>query len=402
MKHIIACFFGIILIASCKIQETYKIDNYPVYNYPENITLMPFLDKENKFGYVNAETFEIVIPAQYIHAGRFVNGFAVAAKEDKKSNWRGYQHDYLIINKNNEVVLKNIDEVKIIDFEDGKTTFALTENYLGRKFYKGYFTLNIPYIARKPINTNYSLYNLNTGKLIWEEKFRYERAGYEIKFISNYMIFTLWYDNYVYEMQNDGIYIKVNKKVKEITEEINQENVFNNDGDHVNWLISNIDMDLLIQNLPENLRIGRWYNYNKIWENNDDWIYHVMKDDDSNGRLINLSFDDASIGRGFIRPLREKTWLFSVDLITQDKKEYTALYDASENKWMIHPIEKRYEYEHFVTTEFDDWIKHNNDFYNIRTRDKYTYLFDINEGDMTYMGYCENERYVERFAIEKF
>jgi hypothetical protein len=407
MKHFIACFLGIILFASCIAEpKIYKFGHFPV-----NIPIMPFMDKEENLGYINTETFEIVIPAQYVYASHFENGFAIVAEKTKYTWWAGYRYIYFVINKNNEVVLKNIDNVRIINSEDGKTVFALTENYSGLESYrtKGPDFGNT-YTAYKPVNTNYRLYDLITGKLLWEEKFGYDNTGYKIKFYGNYMLFTYagysgWYRYYLYEMATNGIYEEINtdiEEVKELVKEINPENTFGSDEEeeYVNRLIAKIDMDLLIRNLPENFRIGRWFNYEKIWENND-WIYHIMIDDDSNGRLINRSFE-GQIGSGFIRPLRKKTWLFSVDLITQDKKEYIALYDTSENKWIIPHIERKYYYEYFHETEYNDWIMHNNDYYNIRSREKYKYLYKVCGENMTYMGYYYDENDEEKFVVEKF
>jgi hypothetical protein len=264
---------------------------------------------------------------------------------------------------------------------------------------------------------------LNTGKLAMKEKDLYTDrtinyfAAYMasdsmIKIFATYMIF----DKDLYEIKMDGTYEKRNADVeeveglaREIARERNLENVFRSTSGNLNgydWYIAKLDIDLLIQNLPENLRIGK--RKDNVWENDNDWIDKIKIHDEENYKK---GYYDGSyyyfINRNAVHPLSEKNWFFSIDLITKNDETYVGLYNASENQWAIPPMREDSSLLILLSTGYDDWIAYGNErgasvFYNIKTREKYEYLFEIVEGNMTYMGYSEDERRNKNIVIERF
>jgi hypothetical protein len=392
---------------------------------------MPYVeDREDydifNFGYVNSETFEIVIPAQYQYASAFIGNFAAVRKQDK--NFPNKKRDkYFVINKKNEVVIENIDDVRILEAEDSKIIYALTENYSGSKSYTLDSGWNA-YTRTYPEKTTYRLFDLNTGKIVFEATDSYrEDSDNHIRFFADYMIFGDGLSSeYIYKMENDGMYKKISieeeyiknreKNIELITRIAREKNLekvlhFNIDTiDGYDWNIADINLDLLLKNLPENMRI--WLS-NDIWEKaNDDWIdllkksYEEISEDgykNSKMRLVN---------KERVNPFREKDYLFSIALITKDQKIYGGLYNASKNQWAIPPIED----SDFYMSEYDDWVStgrpSNNTgdiryvFYNIKTREKNKYLYamfyerSVDEGTMTYLGHykdLDHEKIIEKF-----
>jgi len=123
MKRIMVYFLGVIIFCSCSIPT--KI--YKTGVVSTNVPLMAYEDKTWHYGYVNSETFEIVIPAKYKYTGPFINGFAMVAKK-----YKDYDHNkYFLINKKNEVVLKHFHYAYILESEDRKTVYALTLKHYG-------------------------------------------------------------------------------------------------------------------------------------------------------------------------------------------------------------------------------------------------------------------------------
>ena len=214
MKYIYLLLFLILLISSCALP---KIERVPKIHKTEtdssafdNVTFMPYImvigtektpnhgspgfwDREILgMGYINAETFEIVIPAQYERAGNFVGNFAIVENREN--------HKYMIINKKNEIILSDFNVATLYQSEDGNTVFALTANISGvrRSIHTG--VLNTP--NYEPANTTYRLYNLSAGKLVINEdkrSFGNERIP-KIMFFGNYMT----YDKDVYELKANG------------------------------------------------------------------------------------------------------------------------------------------------------------------------------------------------------
>ncbi|MDR1307501.1 MAG: hypothetical protein LBK74_08005 [Treponema sp.] len=153
MKLITTVFFGSILLFSCTIPQVYKTGNNTSFDIP----LMPFY-KDGCFGYVNSETFEIVITEQYKTEGNFNGKYAIVEKREGKP---------FIINKNNVEILGGFDRVVLFNTEDNKMTFALTGNDCDRKlrYHSGDW---FGFWRFDPENMNYRVYNLTTGKLVAE------------------------------------------------------------------------------------------------------------------------------------------------------------------------------------------------------------------------------------------
>jgi len=123
MRRILIYSLLIITFSSCSVLPRFK----KIGAVSENVTLMPYQDKTDLYGYINAETFEIVIPAQYEYTGPFVNGYAMVANKYEAFN----DNIYFLINKNNETVLKYFNYAFIYESEDSKTVYALTVTNTG-------------------------------------------------------------------------------------------------------------------------------------------------------------------------------------------------------------------------------------------------------------------------------
>ena len=88
----------------------------------QNVNLIPFLSRSSDsepglFGYMDEETGEIVIEAQYYDAGPFIGDFAVVL--DKKPK---------IINRDNtQIRVGRFDEAYLFASENGKTTIAVLQ-----------------------------------------------------------------------------------------------------------------------------------------------------------------------------------------------------------------------------------------------------------------------------------
>jgi hypothetical protein len=414
MKRIIVCFLAVIIFGSCSTPMFYKTDFIPL----NNITLMPYKNKSGLYGYVNSETFEIVIPAQYKYANSFVNGFALVAKE-----WETYEKTkYFLINQKNEVVIKNLDYAHIIEAENHKTVFALAINHSGLEFHEttagGLFS-SIKMLYDSPSHTTYRLYNLNTGKLVWEKRVPYNFSNHpKIYFFADYMTF----EEDIYQIRNDGIFVKKDigakefrKLVAEILKEKKLENVFYNwkysYDDLYNekldfnllaynfyFSIESFDFDLLIHNLPEKFRL---HNFD-TWEKGDNWVDYVR----AWWKPVNGKIHSRPVNIDEFHPFLEKTWLFEIPLYTENWEQYVGLYNASENQWAIPPI-KRQTFSKFKMTGYDGLICYTPDqtgysyFYNIKTREKFKYLYEYDNyrKTMAYMGYYEDEN---KIIIEKF
>lgn len=406
-----------------KTQQYHTFDNSSA-----DIPLMPYvedrIDEDTYyFGYVNAETFEIVIPAQYHYASAFIGNFAAVRKQYRNSRNQKISN-YFVINKKNEVVIDNIDDVRILEAEDSKIIYALTENYSGSR-------------GSRPEKTTYKLINLNTGKIVFEETDTSSNHDKNIRFFGNYMVFGDGLsDECIYKMENNGMFKKINAGIEKeereenielitrAAKEKNMENIF-----HLNvgwmqgydWNITEIDLDLLLKNLPVNMRIRVDYD---IWEKGkNDWIEILKKRYEE---IVYYGYMDSLmrlINKDRVNPFREKDYLFSISLTTKDQTNYVGLYNATKNKWAIPPI-KADTFSEFFMSQYDDWISYGrentaegyiyHEFYNIKTRDKNKYLYGMFqgrpanygiffEGTMVYMGYYKDDWYKEQEKIiEKF
>jgi len=413
-KRIIVCFLAILIFDSCSaptIPNIYKTDIIP-----SNIILMPYKDNTERYGYVNSETFEIVIPAQYEYAGAFVNGFAVVSKKWDISKEKDKRNNFLIINQKNEIVIENIDYAKyLIESEDRKTLYALTLNFMEFERVKievGPFFVRHTIVVDQPKGFIYRLYNLNTGKLVLERTAAFDvnfrRNKPDIVFFDNYMT----YDKDIYEIKDDGVFEKKDMKEKEIEELIAktvkerklEDVILYRYYGKMYMYIETFDFDLLIKNLPKRFRLYNW----DIWKKGDDWIDDVKE---SYKHYRGSKVVPFAVNRDEFHPLVEKVWLFHIDLYPKEgNPKYVGLYNASENRWAIPPIEEDFSSE-FKLTGYDDLIcyaeaySYYSDpypyFYNIKTKEKSKFLYGYNSEKriFAYMGYYESENKV---IIEKF
>jgi hypothetical protein len=387
MKRIIPMLFGSILLFSC-ISAVLKTGNY----ISSDIPLMPFY-RNYRFGYINSETFEIVITEQYKRAGNFNSEYAVVEKRYGKP---------FIINKNNKKILGGFDKVVLFNTEDNKMTFALTGTYGNYQVLRAdgvEFSLGFWYT--RPNRITYRFYNLTTGKLVAKmgkrEQTDFERMNLKIYFFNNYFIwiyddyYNKDYDEAVYEIQNDGSIKKCSMTVKEFISQIvldyelqNNKRDYNYSiGKYYSWIeyFNPLDIDKLLDQVPDNMKI-------KV----DKYNWHYT----NNKPFLNIKLID-----NITHPLKDK-FLYEVELIgNSDGRQYIGIYNASENIWVIPPIKKE-TFRHFYFIEGKDWIAYGEgsntmrysffyaDFFNIKTRKKYKYQYFLYNYSMIYNGYDES------------
>ena len=412
MKYIYLLLFLILLISSCALP---KIERVPKIHKTEtnssifdNVTFMPYImvigtektpnhgspgfwDREilGK-GYINAETFEIIIPAQYERAGNFVGNFAIVENREN--------HKDMIINKKNEIILSGFDGATLYQSEDGNTVFALTANISGvrRSIYTG--VLNTP--LYEPANTTYRLYNLNTGRIVInrdKRSFGNEKIP-KIMFFGNYMT----YDKDVYELKANGDLeeneIGFDEFLGNVTMQVNlyydRKKISPHfwDREMREFLLSNdtldkhlTDINLMLKEVPDNLRI-RGYSLSAIWEYGDDWTEKI-----DFTKYYPLNWDKS-------HPLVRKNWLYEIEFVDRRQDQYFGLYNPFENIWVIPPTVPPDYFSHFHQTSYDDWIRFGREggggvFFNIKTRKKYKDLYHGSpEAPMYYRGHLLQER----------
>jgi hypothetical protein len=358
---------------------------------------MPFF-RNDRYGYINSETFEIVITEQYERAGNFNGEYAVVENRFGKP---------FIINKGNKKILGGFDKVVLFNTEDNKMTFALTGtygNYQVRRATGNLFSSGFWYTD--PDSITYRFYNLTTGKLVAKmgkrEDTDFESMNLKIYFFNNYFFwiyddyYNRDYDEAVYEIQNDGSVKKCSMTVKEFISQIvleyelqNNERDYNYSiGKYYSWIeyFNPLDIDKLLDQVPYNMNI-----YNRWGENNKP--------------TYNITLID-----NITHPLKDK-FLYEVKL---NQGKYIGIYDASENIWVIPPIEDEL-FSHFYFIAGKDWIAYgdgsNNrryllsdaDFFNIKTRKKYRYQYVLYNYSMIYYGYYESPyEKVEKPVVEDF
>jgi len=339
-------------------------------------------------GYINADTFEIVIPAQYEYAYSFTGDFALVKKTNGKK---------CVINKNNKVILDNFDDAVLLESEDGKTVFALTGNYSGIESYiagEGFSR----YQSFRPAKTNYRLYNLTAGKLVIKKHTQvydniFENILRDIKFADNYIIYENFgfEDARVYEIQSNGELKRIEIQKDEILAKIikkrnlrSKENEFHYNGelnfDPYFFYSDTLDINLLIKNIPNNMQISEG--------EKGGWRFH---DEKPVYYIIPIEFDP-------IYPFGKMNVLYEVELVSNEKDErFVGLYNALENKWAVPPMTE-FSGSNFYKMPYDDWViyvyRNWNQavFYNINTRKKYTKMYSVDDDlTMIYVGYLSDE-----------
>lgn len=363
--------------------------------YPKETYLMPYLKKDEGFGYINSETFEIVIPAQYSRAGDFHGGYAVVSKSGEDED-----EELCIINKKNEKILSGFDVIGLYDNEDGSMVFALTANYSGESFYneKG---------RSWPQRIDYKIYNLAMNNIVIKEGAivnteTKEKSLYGLSLLGNYMYMD---STNVYEIKNNGTLEKTNMTVREVVTKVAKERGLRyNEYDfdiNFQWhydiyfnYMHTLDMELLTQNVPENIRV-------------------IITPPDKRNRGYRDSIESPTkpllriepFNYTYAHPLKNNS-LFEVELETiEDGEKYICIYDSFTNKWVVPMIKKGWE-TYFLRTSYNDWVISDNHnvsnsecFYNIRTRKKYYNFYSNEYYGLTYMGYYEPEM---EFMVEDF
>jgi hypothetical protein len=387
---------------------------------PDDIPLMTYLvqmdaGRENSFfGFINAETFEIVIPAKYAWTEYFIGNFAVVKKHGEKNKdiigyFSGYNDslNYAIINKQDEEIIRNFDVATIYTSEDGRMTFALTANNSGvmRSGYRndGLFRTH----QLDPERTIYRLYNLTARKRVINRDVRVYDRGYDtkprIRFVAHYLL----YDDDVYTIKDNGSLEKTAITIQELMRKVIQErNLLRNENDfHFSGELGfndpyfcyfdRLDIDAFFQNIPDNLAL--------IWSGKNDWRFH----DGKPAYAIN------PINRNKTYPLKENRLLYQAELTSSQNGEkytdrstggdtYKGLYDAVENKWVIAPFKISGLSENFDQTEYDNWIHRGGWYYNIADRKRYMNQYSHITNYIYNISNMKSAMYYRGYVIEKY
>jgi hypothetical protein len=162
------------------------------------------VQKEEKWGYLDEDTGEIVINAKYHSASPFVGNFAIVYKDTQR----------IIIDKNEKVIsTPKYDEIYLIASESGKNTVAILERKLARTKLQigGHFlgVVTTTHLYKVPYS-RCSLFNLVTGKIIVPEKEDY--LQYEVEAVGDYLIV----DTDLYQFLDNGDVVCVAKNNPEL------------------------------------------------------------------------------------------------------------------------------------------------------------------------------------------
>ena len=107
-------FFFTILLIACSTVPTQTLTTHTG-------SLIPYRDSNRLFGYMDEETGEIVIKAQYYSASPFIGGFAIV----------DYEQTPKIINQNNDKMnVGKFDAAYLYSSENGKTVITVLENVI--------------------------------------------------------------------------------------------------------------------------------------------------------------------------------------------------------------------------------------------------------------------------------
>ena len=337
MKSIFFLFLGItIFLCSCLAPKIYEVGIVT-----DNVSLMLYF-RDGLFGYINSDTLEIVIPAQYRYADSFIGNFAIVEKPNGKLS---------IINKQNVEVLTRFDSGYLFETEDSKTVFALTETYSARWFNFSRGSMNdgspaipLPSFSFGPTRSTRRLYNLNTGKHVLHDN---RMIPSQILFIDNYIIILAEVNNthdvrnrnqeifttegIVYEIKSDGTILESNISPDTLIEQIAMERhlPYRENDFHFNrelnfdalfWYTDTLDINRLLKNIPDNLTIKTESNGGGRFKGNNP-VYYI-----------------EPINRNVNYPLRATT-LYSISMVPNDgsREEHIGLYNSISNEWVIPP-----------------------------------------------------------------
>ena len=204
--------------------------------------LIPFAEydskKEQKWGYVDEDTGEIIIKAQYVYVTPFVGNYAAV-----KTGWHDPQK---IINKNGKILSEGqfdvFHEVYFITSENGKSTAAILENHYKRtKFtigggWWGQESNPDPHFYKDDYY-KYRLVNLTTGKTIIPKRENYLKQKVEV--VGDYFVA----DTDLYQFMDNGDIQCVAKKNPALAVSILQ-NYFASRGINANVKGDSVSIDI--------------------------------------------------------------------------------------------------------------------------------------------------------------
>jgi hypothetical protein len=355
------------------------------------IALVPFFERDKEgeegFGYANSETLEIVIPSQYQTATNFVGDYAVVQKESVGK--------HSIINKKNIEVMKNFDDAYLYQLDNG-TILALIMNYHGWEVYDtGFFGRRY---AQGPKTITFRLYDLNRGVLLKTDPD--SGRGFDVIIIDNYIIYYDTFEYFdVYEIGLNGSLEKIDITINEFFSRIIQEKKLQYRENNIFSYVSNASCTYSYKNIPDK---SNPYNYTLehfelefgYFDSLD--INELIRNIPSDMEIITfgdnretLKYDidiinwdnrymDSSHGP---YPFKKRNYLYKVGLVfTESKnKNYTGLYDSSENSWVIPPVSGNGNF-HIID---ENWIAYdvlsNDDgcywIYNIKTKERHEGMY---------------------------
>jgi hypothetical protein len=146
-------------------------------NYSGNLILYAELDSQKNIrrGYIDEETGEIVIKAQYVDASPFVGNYAVVEYENNDYQSKK-NYNKRIINKAGKIIKTGkFEEAYILTSESGKSTAAILENTREKREFAPFYMWGLLMkfdgkISQKEEYYIYNVINLETGKEILHEK----------------------------------------------------------------------------------------------------------------------------------------------------------------------------------------------------------------------------------------
>jgi hypothetical protein len=353
-----------LFICACTVPQIDK--NAIINNEPMDIPLVPFFWQTKEkylytkgFGYLNSETLEIIINAQYHTAKNFTGNFAVVQKKEAGK--------YSIINKNNIEVMKNFDNAYLYQLDNG-TVLALTLNYHGWNVYDtGLFGRGY---AQGPDRVTYRLYNLNNGILLKVDN--RSSSEKDIIIIDDYIIYYDRFNEYldIYEIGGNGKLENIDITVEDFFEKIIQENnlqykennfysyasdkgypygykiipdksdkyTFTRKWVDIKFYFHSLDINEIIKIIPDNMKFN---------------IFDVNTRSNSIGATIKYDIDLINWDETY--PFKKKNYLYRIGLVSYEsgeEKEYNGLYDPSNNSWVTPPLEGSGNF-HIID---DNWV----------------------------------------------
>ncbi|MDR0388480.1 MAG: leucine-rich repeat protein [Spirochaetaceae bacterium] len=331
---------------------------------------MPYSD-ENGYGYINAGTFEVVIPAQYKEALPFVGPFALVQDIKEK---------LFIIDKSGAARLTNFDDARLFLSEDEETVFAMTTTDSGFKKNPNWSLGDALFNRIKeepffiPRKHSFNIYNLNSGTRVARNFYSYRprssRDLYETPdfFVAgNYLVC----ENQLFTMGDQFVRSGGEAEIDALIAHIKEDR--------------GIDYMYLEKRGSYELRTRGWKgDYSRrepLTFNNEQISFDVE-------RLRSLLSPDAVlldlklVNLDPFMPLVKKDPLYSVTY-GRGKEEYSGLYNAAGAEWEIRPFNSG-GYRKFRRTQEEAWFSFSDSIYsdstllsvfNSDTQKKYTGAF---------------------------